>query len=56
MPAGPDRCAVSDQMFRRRFDGGTVLLILGALLGLAFVMTVTTVGMSNAAAGRPATR
>lgn len=54
MPAAPGRPAVADGVFRRWFDGQTVLALLGAQLGLALVLNVATVGMRDSAHGGPA--
>jgi phage shock protein PspC (stress-responsive transcriptional regulator) len=47
MPADPAGMSPGEQVLRRRFDGDTVLVILGALLGLGVLISATGGGLSG---------
>jgi phage shock protein PspC (stress-responsive transcriptional regulator) len=47
MPADSVRMSLGEQVLRRRFDGETVLIILGLLLGLGVLISATGRGLSG---------
>jgi phage shock protein PspC (stress-responsive transcriptional regulator) len=47
MPEDPERMSPAEHALRRRFDAGTVLIILGALLGLGVLVNAAGNGVSG---------